>query len=187
LQGKEGIRLGKKRREMTIGIIMVLFLVVLFCIPLIQHRYHNIEKAVLSLNKNNMKIAKINEVKDNKAIVFFEWGYGSRQQFGYVSLEKNIFGWKIINRETSQLPPNRKMGWDQSFFPFNDKRAQLIYGKIVDPNISKVVLIQNPNSYVAHIVNYNDGERFWYLMPNKTLKGYLVKGLSKDGTTLVEY
>ncbi|WP_274654721.1 hypothetical protein [Paenibacillus humicola] len=149
-----------------------------------------IEKAVLTLNQPMAHLADIEVLERNKVIAFYEWGQGtaSGEYFGIAVLAKNLFGgWHFRSGATSVTPDDYKLGWSfqdlkREFSDYTD----MIYGKILDADIKSVlVTTKQGKQYSAKIMEYDYGERFWFLITDGVdLVDATIKGLSINGETI---
>ncbi|MCM3711137.1 hypothetical protein [Sporosarcina luteola] len=143
-----------------------------------------IEKAFSSMNQPLTTIAHIKVLDNNKAIVFYKTQFANIEYFGNARLKKNIFGWKLVSSSSGQSPNDSKLGWHFSNLEFDfPKYTDLLSGEILDSEITDVVIVtKNNKEYHAEIIEYNSGERFWYLVTDgEDLLGSTVSGLTSDG------
>lgn len=173
-----------KYKLVLLFIIAVLVIIIFLISSGPKNDPKGIEKAVFSLNQPMTKIAHIEVLGNKEAIAFYEWGNGAEVYFGHARLKKDVFGWHFKGGSTSQTPKDYKIGWSfsnlkEDFSHYTD----LLNGKILDSGINEVLVITDKGKqYPAYIIEYNNGERFWYLMTKgEELIGSTVKGRSKNG------
>lgn len=144
-----------------------------------------IKKAIYSLNQPMTNIAHIEFLDNNQAIAFYEWGNQENLNFGSALFKKKLFGWKLVgNSSTVLLSHGYKLDWGFLNLKFHfSNYTDLIRGKILDPQIEEVnVKTNGGNEYKAKLVEYNNVEKFWFLVTNgEDLIGSTITGLSSDG------
>ncbi|WP_158738008.1 hypothetical protein [Alteribacillus sp. YIM 98480] len=148
-----------------------------------------IEKVVNSLNQPLTNLAHIELLDNNKAIAFYEWGHTNQQYFGSALLKKNLFGWKFVSGSSGQLTYENKLDWGFSnIAPYFSDYTDLLKGKILNPSIEKVrVETKSGNEYTANIVEYYNGEKFWFFITDgEELLDSTITGLSSDGEIIEE-
>lgn len=178
------------RKKVKIIFLISIIVVVSFFVNIaLKDDIKEIEKAVYSLNQPLTKIAYINLLDNNKAIVFYEHTSAKIEYFGNIRLKKNIFGWKLGSNSSGQTPNDHKLGWHFSNLKHDfSKYTDVLSGKILDSEIKEVFIVtKNNKEYQAEIIEYNNGERFWYLVTDgEELPGSTVTGLSIDGKIIEE-
>ncbi|HYK74260.1 MAG TPA: hypothetical protein VEV44_14285 [Pseudoneobacillus sp.] len=177
-------------RKTKIFVLISLIVVVFYFVKMVlKDDIKEIKKAVYSLNQPLTTIAYIDVLDNTKAIVFYEHLNGNIEYFGDVRLKKNLFAWKIVGGTSGQTPDDRKLGWNFSNLTYDfPKYTDLLSGKIIDPEIKDVIIgTKNNNEYHAKIIEYNTGERFWYLITDgEGLPGSTVTGVDDDGNKIEE-
>jgi hypothetical protein len=172
-----------KKLKIILFFSIATILIVIMSIGL-KDDIQGIEKAILSLNQPMTNLAHIEVLENKKAIAFYEWGTVPGEYFGIAKLKKNLFGWYFNGGSTSQTPKGYKLGWSFSNLKgeFSDY-TDIIYGKILDSDIESVLVTTNiGKQYSAKIIEYNNGERLWFLITDGVeLLGATVMGLSKNG------
>ena len=118
----------------------------------------------------------------------YEWGNGEESSFGNVLLEKNLFGWEIVQGGSLYLLEDSKLNWGHLDLSHNlSGYTELLSGKLTDPEIKSVqVNMVNGEKHQATVINYND-KRFWFLITGgEEPFGTTVTGLSSDGRIIEE-
>lgn len=143
-----------------------------------------IETAVLSLNQPMTNLVRIERLENKNAIAFYEWGAAPQEYFGIAMVKKNLFGWHFIGGSTSQTPKGYKLGWSYSDLRGEfSKYTEISYGKIFDSDVESVLVTTNKGKqYPAKILEYDSGERLWFLITDGLdLAGSTVIGRSANG------
>lgn len=149
-----------------------------------------IERIVHSINEPLLSIAHVEFLDKNHAIVFYESTPTGEVFFGSAIFKKGILGWESLGSFSSQIPKDKKLDWGFSNVKqdgFGDY-TDLIRGKILVPEIETVKIVTNEgNEYEAKIIEYNNSERFWFLISKgEELLGATILGISKDGKIIEE-
>lgn len=171
-------------------IIFFIFLVIVisyFLSIALKEDVKEIERAVSSMNQSLTTIVHIEVLDSNKAIVFYKHQSANIEYFGNARLKKDIFGWKLVNSSSSQSPDDYKLGWHFSNLQYDfPKYTDLLSGEIFDSEIKDVVILtKNNKEYHANIIEYNNGERFWFLVTDgEELPGSTVSGLTSNGKVI---
>lgn len=81
---------------------------------------------------------------------------------GSALFKKDLFGWKLVSSSSGELSNEYKLGWGFSNLVshFSDY-TDLISGKILEEVNVKP---KGGNEFKAEIVNYNNDEKFWFLV-----------------------
>ncbi|MBT2663195.1 hypothetical protein [Bacillus sp. ISL-45] len=149
-----------------------------------------IKRIVHTINEPLLSMAHVEFLDKNHAVAFYETVPTGELYFGTAIFKKGILGWESVGSFSSQIPKDKKLDWGYSgvkqdgFGDFTD----LIRGKILSPEIEKVkVVTKEGNEYEARIIEYNNSERFWFLISKgEELLGATILGISKDGKILEE-
>lgn len=149
-----------------------------------------IERMVHSINEPLLSMAHVEFLDKNHAIAFYESVPTGELYFGTAIFKKGILGWESLGSFSSQIPKDKELDWGFSGLKevgFGDY-TDLVRGKILSPEIEKVkVVTKEGNEYEAKIIEYNNSERFWFLISKgEELLGATILGISKDGKIIEE-
>ncbi|MFJ7408252.1 MULTISPECIES: hypothetical protein [unclassified Lysinibacillus] len=151
----------------------------------LKDNVQEIKKTLYSLNQPMMNIAHIEFLDNNQAIAFYEWGNQENLNFGSALFKKKLLGWKLVSSSSAELLSHGyKLDWGYLNLKFHfSNYTDLIRGKILDPQIEEVnITTNNGNKYKAKLIEYNNVEKFWFLVTNgEDLIGSTITGLSSDG------
>ncbi|MDE5416151.1 hypothetical protein [Alkalihalobacterium chitinilyticum] len=147
-----------------------------------------IKKAVYSLGYPLTVLAHIEILDSKNAIAFYEWGHEEEASFGNVILKKKLWGWEIVGGGSLLLLEESKLnGGHTSLRHYLSEYTDLLRGKIVDPNIAEVrVITRYGSEYEATIVEYNNNDKFWFLISGEDFLGSKVTGFSTAGDIIEE-
>lgn len=141
-----------------------------------------IERAVQSLEQPMTDVKHIEYLDNNEAIAFYEWGQEPRY-FGHALMKKRLLGWEYYGGTTSQIIPEMNFGLTFSNLEFSSSTyTDLLSGAIGQPEIA-MIEVETPsgNTYDAEIIDYDTGERFWFLLTDgENTLGSTVTGLTED-------
>lgn len=177
------------RKKFFFLLIIVLIVIGIYLINVKpEDDIEEIEKTVMGLEKPELKVAHIEILEKNKAIAFYEWGLGEDSSFGNVILEKNFLGWEIVRGGSLYLLADSKLNWGHlELRDYLSSYTALLRGKITDPEIEKVqVITRDGKEYQAKVIEYNNDDRFWFLIADGELQGATVLGLSFEGDVIEE-
>ncbi|KAA0542284.1 hypothetical protein FZW96_21390 [Bacillus sp. BGMRC 2118] len=178
-------------KKIIIFFSLTAFLVGLFFInSAIKDDEKEIKKAMYTVSQPMQKIAHIEYLDGNQAIVFYEWGHQENLHFGSALFKKHILGWKLISSSTGKLLDGYKLDWGFSNLePHFTDYTDLIRGKILDTKIEEVIVKTNGgNEYKANLIEYNPDEKFWFLVTNgEDLLGSTIIGLSSEGNIIDQF
>ncbi|WP_246941967.1 hypothetical protein [Bacillus pinisoli] len=172
-------------KKLIFGLSITLILLGICSINLvIKDDVQGIKDAMYSSNQPMRNIAHIEFLNKNQAIVFYEWGHQENLYFGSALFKKRLFGWTLVSSSQGGLAHEYKLDWGFSNLEFHfTAYTGLIRGKILDSRIEEVnVKTKVGTELKARIVEYNNDEKFWFLVANGTdLLGSTITGFSSDG------
>lgn len=149
-----------------------------------------IERNVHSINEPLLSVAHVEFLDKNHAIAFYESVPTGELYFGTAIFKKGILGWESLGSFSSEIPKDKKLDWGYSNLKQNEfaDYTDFIRGKILSPEIEKVkVVTKEGNEYEAKIIEYNNSERFWFLISKgEELLGASIQGISKEGKVIEE-
>ena len=147
-----------------------------------------IQNVVMALGHPNLTVAHIELLEKNKAVAFYEWSDEENTSFGNVIIEKDFLRWEINRGGSLYLLDNSKLNWGHLELRGNAAtNADILRGKITDSEIESVqVITKDGKEYQSRVIEYNNGEKFWFLIANEELLDATVTGLSLDGDVIAE-
>ncbi|GAA0359410.1 hypothetical protein GCM10008932_10040 [Alkalibacterium iburiense] len=147
-----------------------------------------IERAVQALQQPMTDIKHIEYLNNNEAIAFYEWGQ-EPEHFGHGMFEKRLLGWEFYGGSTYWVDSEMDFGLTFSNLEFSSStHTDLISGIIGHPDIVMVeVETLSGNTYDAEIIEYDAGERFWFLLTDgDNTVGSIVTGLTEDSEVITQ-
>lgn len=172
-----------KNVKIILSVTAILF-GVYFLNLLVKDDVQEIKKSVDALNQPLTKIAHIEFLDNNQAIAFYESGTDENLYFGSAIFKKNLLGWRFVSGASGSLAHGHKLDWGFSNLePHLSDYTDLIRGKILDSDIVEVrVTTAEQELFTANIVEYNNGEKFWFLVSDgEDHTTSTITGLSSDG------
>ncbi|MCQ6557252.1 hypothetical protein [Paenibacillus mendelii] len=105
-------------------------------------------------------------------------------KLGYGMFRDNRFGVKFIRSSGHiELISDKALTWSGSGAP--EGELSILYGAVLDPNITQVIIISEGNK-PANIID--NGVKIWYLtLRSKINDPITIKATDKDGNVLYEY
>ncbi|MFA9555781.1 hypothetical protein ACERII_00535 [Evansella sp. AB-rgal1] len=179
-----------KRKTILSATIITLAIISHFTNIALKDDIVEIKKETNQTTLPMMDVVHVEMLSNNEALAFYEHGGGTISYFGRNMLQKNLFGWRNIGGSSYQITQRDNLHWGFSNLSYSSPNFDsLISGRLFNDEVVEVIVVVNNQEEKAKIVEYRDGERFWfYLSEVEDLSNSVpVYGVNENGDILEQY
>lgn len=159
----KGIRIGS-----SIGIIILITGGYLFITSYTEDEKALKEAAEASVQFPMLNVVHTEILDHDEAVVFYEWGGGSKYSFGSTTFERNMFGWSNHGGTSSEVTDLFRAGNSYLNLEMNGmNHLSLSHGYIIDDQVERVALSMDDRTFEGTVVKLDNDRRFWYYVSDE--------------------